>query len=79
MGLEGRTQRLLALALSPNHDHDCDWIHKGVITRAARILAPPTHHRSVDHQPHAAGFPSRYSPTPLDLIDPHPRHPDWSL
>ena len=81
MGLGVRTQRLLALAPWPSDDNDCEWIHKGVTTGATGILAAPTHHESVDHQPDAAVFPSRHSPPLAPLIETfdNQRHPDWSL
>ena len=67
MGLEGTSERLSALANLAGDHLDCELIHKGVTTQAARILAAPTHHWSVDQQLDAA-VPSRHSPhsSPID-------------
>ena len=67
MGLEALTERLLALANRPDDDHDCEWIHKGVTTRPARILAKSAF-LNVGHRPHAVVVPRPSLPLPFSTI-----------
>jgi hypothetical protein len=78
MGLEAPTESLLALANRPDDDHDCEWIHKGVITRPVRILAVSAFW-NVGFRPHAVVLPLHHSPSLFELPDPHNRLTDWSL
>ena len=77
MGLEAPTESLLALANRPDDDHDCEWIHKGVNTRPARILAVSAF-RNVGYQSHAVVL-LHHSPSLFELSDPHQRLTDWSV